>query len=152
MSRHPHLAPLTLSTLFALALALALGGCGGEKPPKDPSSPAEPAAEAKASSETPPEPEAAKEPEPPKKRRPYEIHSSCNDVVNIVFGEDPKSPKAGKQTIAPGATISDGPRDADGNQTIWLVDDAGEGLVKVHVTRGMKRVEVGKSCRTLDAR
>jgi hypothetical protein len=35
---------------------------------------------------------------------------------------------------------------------VWLLDDKGEPLVKVHVTRNMKRVEIGKSCRTIDAR
>jgi hypothetical protein len=94
---------------------------------------------------------ASAEPEPAKKRKPFEIYSTCSDVVTIAFGENAKDPKAGKKTIAPSSTI-EGARDNDGNQTVWLLDNNGEPLVKVNVTRGMKRVEIGKSCRTLDAR
>jgi hypothetical protein len=85
----------------------------------------------------------------PRKQRPLEIASACADVVTVVFG-DPKSPK-GSRTIAPGASI-DGPRESDGTETIWLLDNSGAPLIKVDVTRGMKRVEIGRSCRTLDAR
>lgn len=136
---------------------LLLSACGDDKPAKSPAAP--PAASPELAGKSPePSPEPATsssstEPgAPPKKRRPYEIHNGCGDAVTIVFAEDPKSPKAGRQTLSPSSTMADGPRDADGNQTIWLVDDKGEGLVKVQVTRGMKRVEIGKSCRTLDAR
>jgi hypothetical protein len=131
-----------------LALTLCLVGCGNEQPPAMPatSSSAPPAAPA----ETTAAPAAPAEPAPePKKRKPYEISSNCNDVVSIAFGEDGKS--GSKRTLAPGSTI-EGPRDNDGNQTIWLLDTKGEPLVKVRVTRGMSRVEIGKSCRTIDAR
>jgi hypothetical protein len=74
-------------------------------------------------------------------------------VVTLSFGEDPKAANAGKRTVAANASI-DGPRDVDGSATIWLLEqgDKAEPLVKVHVTRGMKVVEIGRSCRTLDAR
>lgn len=100
----------------------------------------------------PAEPSVSAEPvPPPRKRRPFEVHSACTDVVTIAFVDDPKAPNTGKRTLAPNATI-EGPRNADGNQTVVLLDDAGEPLAKVNVTRGMKRVEIGRSCRTLDAR
>jgi hypothetical protein len=86
-----------------------------------------------------------------RQRKPFPIHSSCSDVVTIVFGEDPKAQGAGRRTVAPSSAI-DGPRDADGKQTVWLLDDKGEPTVKVHITRGMKQLEIGRSCRTLDAR
>lgn len=86
-----------------------------------------------------------------KKRKPFEIYSTCADVVTVLFGEDPRSPNAGRRTIAPSSSI-EGVRNADGHQTVWLLDASGEPLVKVNVTRGMKRVEIGRSCRTLDAR
>ena len=70
----------------------------------------------------------------------------CTRVVTIVFGEDPKATGAGRRTIAPDSTI-DGPRDAEGKQTVWLLDEKGEPLVKVHITRGMKQLEIGRSCR-----
>src|SRR5687767_13349720 len=66
---------------------------------------------------------------------------------------EPSTPSTTTPTdsIAPSSSI-EGPRDAGGNQTVWLLDTAGEPIVKVQVTRGMKRVEIGRSCRTLDAR
>jgi hypothetical protein len=134
---------MTRALLPCLAL-LTLAACAHNEPaPATPPAEAPPAAEAPA----PPAEPAAE----PKRRRPYEIYSACTDVVTIAFGEDPKASTAGRRTLAPGSSI-EGARDADGNQTVWLLDASGEPLVKVNVTRGMKRVEIGKSCRTLDAR
>ncbi len=138
-----------LRTTCLLGLACLAAACGSSEP-----APAHPTTEPPsatalaapaASSAVPAEAEA------PKKRRPLEITSACSDVVTVLFAEDPKAPNAGRRTIAPSASI-EGPRDAEGNQTVWLLDPAGEPLVKVHVTRGMKRVEIGRSCRTIDAR
>jgi hypothetical protein len=71
--------------------------------------------------------------------------------VTLALGEEPSAAEGGVRTLAPNASI-DGARHQDGKQTVWLLDDKREPLVKVHVTRGMKTVEVGSSCRTLDAR
>jgi hypothetical protein len=121
--------------------------CANPEPAKAPSgTPPTPAEATPAASAEP----AASAPEP-RKRKPFEVYSSCSDVVMVVFAEDPKAAGVGKRTIAPSASI-EAARDNEGNQTVWLLDANGEPLVKVHVTRGMKRVEVGKSCRTLDAR
>lgn len=91
-------------------------------------------------------------PAQPKPRKPFTIHNSCTDVVNVVFGDDPKSDKADRRRIAPNSE-DQGPRDAEGKATVNLVDATkNETLATVHVTRGMKQVEVGRSCRTLDAR
>lgn len=88
---------------------------------------------------------------PKRPRKPFEIYNACTDVVTVVFGENPTAPNVYQRRLAP-STSGEGPRDDDGNQTVWLLDGTGEPLVKVRVTRGMKRVEVGRSCRTLDAR
>jgi hypothetical protein len=95
-------------------------------------------------------PESAAE-SPKRSRKPFEIRNACTDVVTVVFGESPTAANAYQRKLAP-STTGDGPRDDEGNQTVWLLDETGEPLVKVRVTRGMKRVEVGRSCRTLDAR
>lgn len=135
-----------LPTPAFLVFALLPVACGPTEPgPTRPTTEMPPIS----SSATPVAPSA--EAEPPRKRRPLEITSACSDVVTVLFADDPKTPNAGRRTIAPSASI-DGPRDADGNQTVWLLDAAGEPLVKVRVTRGMKRVEIGRSCRTIDAR
>ena len=89
--------------------------------------------------------------EPPAHRDPLPIDNRCSDVVTVVFGEDPKAPGALTKTIA-GNASSEGLREPDATQWVWLLDNKGEPLIKVHVTRGMKKVEVGRSCRTLDAR
>lgn len=128
---------------FALSF---LAGCARPEP-----APAPPAAPTTSAAPEAPLPTAEPAAAEPKKRRPYEIHSACTDVVTVAFGDDPKAPSAGKRTLAPDSSI-EGARNADGNQTVWLLDASGEPLVKVNVTRGMKRVEIGKSCRTLDAR
>lgn len=83
-------------------------------------------------------------------RKPFPIHSSCSEITTIAFGEDPKAATAGKRTVASNSAI-DGPRDSEGNQTVWLLDDKGEPIAKVRITRGMKQLEIGRSCRTLDA-
>ncbi len=130
------------------AMLLLLAACGGKEPaPTAPAAPSAPDAEAPAPVTATAEPA----PEPTKKRKPFEIVNSCTDVVTVAFGEDAKAAGAGKRTIAPSASI-EGVRNADGTQIVWLLDDKGEPLVKVTVTRGMKRVEIGRSCRTLDAR
>jgi hypothetical protein len=137
--------------IFVLAsLAIA---CGNSSPPSTPAAPSAapadstpPAATASASAAA-----SAEAPsEPPKKRRPLEIHNACNAVVTVVFGEDPKADTSGKRSLASGTSI-DGPRDAEGKMTVHLLDEKGEKVATVHVTRGMKKVEVGASCRTLDA-
>src|SRR5262245_50193448 len=122
---------------LAVCLVPLLAACGNKEPATPTPSEAVPSA---ASAEPPPS-SAAPEPAAPR-RKPFEVYSSCTDVVTVVFAEDAKAPGAGKRTIAPSSAI-EGARNADGNQTVWLLDAAGEPLVKVHVTRGMKRVEIG---------
>lgn len=158
---------MTLRRLTALVLAAASAfalvglGCGNKPEPMTPSlsdpagaalSPTAPAGSGPAAAADPPDEGAAGSPaEHHRGRKPFSIHSSCTEVTTIVFGEDPKAPGAGRRTVASNSSI-DGPRDAEGKQTVWLLDAKGEPLVKVHVTRGMKQLEIGRSCRTLDAR
>jgi hypothetical protein len=134
-------------------VAVAVVACGA--PASAPATATAPAPAAAPASATAPaaapavaSPEGAEAPRP--RGRPYEIHSTCAEVVTLVFGPDPKAASAGRRTIAESSTI-EGPRDEGGNMTIWLLDKKGEPTVKVNVTRGMKRVEVGRSCSTLDA-
>lgn len=130
----------------AFIVTTALVACGGS--PKPVTTAAEPPASLP---ETSSPASAAPDALPPRKHRPLEIHNACSDVVTVAFGDDPSAPGVGKRTIA-AATSIDGSRDEAGNAVVWLLDDNGAPLVKVNVTRGMKRVEVGKSCRSLDAR
>lgn len=85
----------------------------------------------------------------PKSKRPLTIFSGCGDVAYVAFGD--ASGSGGKRSIAPSSEI-EAPRTADGTQVIWLVDPSGQGLAHVTISPRMKRVEIGRSCRTLDAR
>lgn len=138
---------------LALALALTMPACGNAAEPATPSlsDPAGAAAGPMPEATAAPAEANGGEPAARRPRKPFPIHSSCAEVVTIAFGEDPRSESAGKRTLAPSSTI-DGPRDADGKQTVWLLDAKGEPLVNVHITRGMKTLEIGRSCSTLDAR
>jgi hypothetical protein len=139
------------SSLVMLGTFVLLASACGSKEPA-PATPATSAPSASPSTPTTEAPAASAELAPePKKRKPFEVYSACAEVVTVAFGEEAKAASAGKRTLAPSASI-EGVRNADGNQTVWLLDTNGEPLVKVNVTRGMKRVEVGRSCRTLDAR
>src|SRR4029079_14024357 len=85
------------------------------------------------------------------KGKPFELYNSCSEVVTVIVGKDPKAADAGKRTAAPSSSI-ELPRDSAGNQSVTTCDDEGEPTpVHVTVTRGMKRVEVGRSCSTLNA-
>lgn len=144
------------SVLFAFAFVLFACGNGGES-----KTPATSASSEKSPSELAPAPAStasaagssgtgAAEPEKPK-GKPFELYNSCTKIVTVIVGKDPKAADAGKRTAAPSSSI-ELPRDAAGNQIVTLADDKGEPTpVHVTVTRGIKRVEVGRSCSTLNA-
>lgn len=136
------------STLLSFML-LACGNSGESKTPSTASS-SSPSTPATATAE--PAPSGAETAEPEKPRgKPFELYNSCTKVVTVIVGKDPKAADAGKRTASPSSSI-ELPRDAAGNQIVWLADDKGEATpVHVTVTRGMKRVEVGRSCSTLNA-
>jgi hypothetical protein len=151
MSRTPFVLGAAF-TFASFAFGLACGNTGASGPAGPAAAMSVPPAASAAPSSAPPSsaaPEPA--PEPGHRKKPFEIYNSCPDVVTVVFGEDPKKFGAGSRTVAASSGI-EGPREADGTQWVWLLDGKGEPLIKVHVTKGMKKVEVGRSCRTLDAR
>ena len=131
-----------LSLLGMLVLCI---GCGDPPKPMTP----DPAAQVDAGA---PDPDVVGDnPAQPKPRKPFAIHNSCADVVTVVFGEDPKAENADRRRMAANSE-SQGPRDAEGKATVNLLDGKGEAIATVHITRGMKQLEIGRSCRTLDAR
>ncbi|MDB4940601.1 MAG: hypothetical protein JWP97_135 [Labilithrix sp.] len=135
---------------IALFLVLSLAACSSERPHA--AAPSRAPADAGVAAAVAPEPDASGDsPAQARPRKPFPIHSSCPDVVTLAFGDDPKAPGAGRRTLAGNSEIQ-GPRDVEGKAVVNLLDDKGEPIAKVHVTRGMKGVEVGRSCRTLDAR
>lgn len=151
------LALQTSAALVVLGVSIGSAGCGNSADPavpsgaSVPSSPSGAASSAASTGSAPASTDTDAGAEPVRRRKPFEVYNACTEVVTVVFGDDPKAANANKRTMA-ASSSAEGPRNADGNQTVWLLDTSGEGLVKVNVTRGMKRVEVGRSCRTLDAR
>lgn len=136
------------------ALVFLVIGCGDDKPPKtaeDKVAMAPPEAAPVASPPAAPAPAPA--PEPPAKRRPYELVNLCPKPVTLLFdkggSEDPKAASVSRQNLAGNGRIDEPPRDKDGNQVIWLIV-RDEPLVRVRVSRGTKRIEVGTSCDTLE--
>jgi hypothetical protein len=79
-----------------------------------------------------------------------DVHNDCTDSVPLFFGEKPKFGNGTKTSISSNTTTTV-PRNSDGTLTIWIIDDQENGLASVHVTKRMKKVEIGRSCRTLDA-
>lgn len=137
--------------LFSMVL-LACGNGGESKTPSAASSPSPSTPVATSSTGAAEAPAASESSEPEKPRgKPFELYNSCTKVVTVIVGKDPKAADAGKRTAAPSSSI-ELPRDVAGNQIVWLADDQGEATpVHVTVTRGIKRVEVGRSCSTLNA-
>lgn len=144
----------TFALLVAPVFVVSLAACGNAAQPATPTvTPPEatPSASASAPASAAADPDVVGDnPAKSRQRKPFPIHSSCPDVVTIVFGEDPKAQGAGRRTVASNSSI-DGPRDAEGKQTVSLLDEKGEPIAKVHINRGMKQLEIGRSCRTLDA-
>lgn len=149
-SRFLHGAALALSSLLSLGILGCGGGAGEVAPPAAQPSTPPPAPSAAA-------PAAASEEERAPthaQKRPLEITSQCDHPVAYFVGEDPKAEPvggSGKRTVDPLASLAV-ERRRDGTQTVWLLDEKSEPLIKVSITRGMKKIEVGRSCRTLDAR
>lgn len=133
-----------------LLAILLVPACGGAQPAAAGPGPEPAASSPSAVAGEPAAAPTSSEPAPVRTRKPFAIHNGCADTVTVVFGADPKDASANRRTLTGGAD-GDGPRDEAGNQLVWLLDENGEPLVKVSVTRGMKRVEVGRSCRTLES-
>jgi hypothetical protein len=142
------------SSIFLGFVLLACGNGGESKTPSNNASSSSPASvpSEPSTSSAPAEPAASASAEPAGPRgKPFELYNSCTKVVTVIIGKDPKAPDAGKRTAAPSSSI-ELPRDSAGNQIVWIADDKGEPTpVHVTVTRGIKRVEVGRSCSTLNA-
>ena len=136
-----------------LASVLVVVACGGDSATSAP-----PQTPATASPPAPPEPAASTAPsdaapaQTGAQKRPLELQSFCLSPTTIYVGPDPKAGGTGKREVAAQGTLSPIERRADGTQTVWLLDEAGAPLIKVDINSGMRKIEIGKSCRTLDAR
>ena len=79
-----------------------------------------------------------------------DVHNDCTDSVPLFLGDKPKFGSGTKTSVSSNSTTTF-PRNSDGTLTVWIIDEQENGLASVHVTKRMKKIEIGRSCRTLDA-
>ena len=79
-----------------------------------------------------------------------EVKNLCLTGVPVYLGDTPNG-TTGDHMVLRGGGTSHLPRQPDGTLTVWIEDDRGYGLAKVHVTKRMSHVEIGASCKTLHA-
>ena len=135
-----------MRSLALLVPALCLSCASAPPQPSPPPAPSASAPVASASAA----PAAEPEPEPKRQLPPVEVINLCHDVALLAYGEPPdvKPESIGRfMGDATGAAA----RERDGTLPVALVDDKGNVLSKVNVSRRMKKLEIGRSCRTLYA-
>ena len=135
---------------------LFLAACGSSTPaataptggPPESASPATSGATAAPATSAPSE---AAAPEPTAlQQRPLDLTSACPHVVHLFYGAHP-GPGAGESaTIAQGATLQV-PRLPDGTQMVWVIDDKGNGLASVNVSKRMRHIKIDGACMHIDA-
>jgi hypothetical protein len=140
--------------LVGLGLSI-LASCGPSVPPPAPQPPTstppavDSAADAGAAAAAAAEPEPA-DTEPKRQRPPVEIVNLCHDVAILAYGAPPNFKAESLGRFMSEATGS-APRERDGTLAVTLVDEKGAVLSQVTVSRRMKKLEIGRSCRTLYA-
>jgi hypothetical protein len=135
--------------VLATCAWVATLGCGGPtSPAKDPeeigtvTSSAQGAAQASSA----PVPDA----DPTKKKRSFTLTSECDQTVSLFYGEDPQKGEGARISLDARKTATP-ERIDEARSRLWLLDGEGRPLAHVRVSRGMKTVTVGSSCRTLNA-
>ncbi|WP_394827559.1 hypothetical protein [Pendulispora albinea] len=134
-----------LAASFASWSAAFIAGCGGASSSSQASAPA--AAAPSGGRPDPYDKEFLARPPPTKD---VEVKNLCPNGVAVYIGDVPNG-TTGDHLMLRGGGTSHFPRRPDGTFTIWLEDERGYGLAKVHVKKTMSRVEIGASCRTLSA-
>jgi hypothetical protein len=132
---------------LACVACIALASCESPAPPAPvaPAAPSQSPPEAAASSTAP-----AAEAPTREQQRPLDLASFCPHDLRLYYGDQPGDGLGTNATIATGATL-EVPRKPDGSVVIWVVDDKGQGLASVHVTRRMKHVRINADCSRIDA-
>ena len=126
---------------------LALAACESPAPPA-PATPAAPsvgAPDTAASSAAP----AAQAPTQ-EQQRPLDLVSFCPHDLRLYYGDNPSDGTGVHATISQGASLAV-PRNPDGSVVVWVVDEKGQGLASVHVTKRMKHVRINTDCARIDA-
>ena len=80
-----------------------------------------------------------------------EVHSDCPQTLPLFIGQKPKFGSGTKTSIGSNTTTTF-PRNPDGTQMIWIIDDSENGIASVNVSADTKRVEIGQDCKNITAR
>lgn len=141
---------LSFAGLLGLGLSI-VAACGPSVPPPAPPTVTPPAVtesatDAGAVTAADPEPDT----EPKRQRPPVEIINLCKEVAILAYGAPPNF-KADNLGRFLGEASGSAPRERDGTLAVTLVDEKGAVLSQVTVSRRMKKLEIGRSCRTLYA-
>ena len=138
MTRHP----------LNAGLLVLVAGCASPPPPAAaPATTAEPPPPASASAAAS---TAAAPEEPARHFRPIELTNACAHDVHVYFGDRPGDGHGTSATVATASSVPV-PRGPDGTVVVWVVDDQGQGLASVHVTRWMRHVRFDPGCMKLEA-
>lgn len=133
---------------LASSLALVVVACGWSTP--QPASPGpgtnDSASPPVASASSPP----AEQAPPPPHHRPIDLTSACPHDVHLYFGAKPGDGTGESATVSSGQTIPV-PRQPDGTNVVWVVDDKGFGLASVNITKSMRHVHIDAACLKIDA-
>jgi len=136
---------------------LLLTACGSSTPAANAPTVDSPAASASAAAgtgapaaSTAPDSTAAA-PEPTAlQQRPLDLTSACSHDLHLFYGAHPGPGAGASATIAKGATITI-PRLPDGTQMVWVIDDKGNGLASVNVSKRMRHIRIDAACMHIDA-
>ncbi|HEY8087344.1 MAG TPA: hypothetical protein VIF09_05855 [Polyangiaceae bacterium] len=92
----------------------------------------------------------AAEEEPARKFRSLDLTSVCSHDLHLWFGAHPGDGHGEAAVVATGATIPV-PRQADGTNVVWVVDEKGFGLASVNITKNMRHIRIDAACMKIDA-
>lgn len=136
------------SCLASLAGVVVLAACASNAPPTPAAPTATPdgVAPPAASSAGPP----ADAPPTAAQQRPLDLASFCPHDLRLYYGPNPSDGTGTNATITTGAVLPV-PRNPDGTVVIWVVDQKGQGLASVNVTKHMKHVRINADCSRIDA-
>lgn len=94
--------------------------------------------------------ESAPQEEPVRKFHALDLTSACPHDIHLWFGAHPGDGHGEAAVVASGATIPV-PRQSDGTNMVWVVDDKGFGLASVNITKNMRHVRIDAACMKIDA-
>ena len=132
---------------LACLACVALAACASPAPP----APATPAV----TSDTAPAPAAtsaapATAAPTAEQQRPLDLASFCPHDLRLYYGDNPSDGTGVHATVSQGASLQV-PRNPDGSVVVWVVDEKGNGMASVHVTKRMKHVRINTDCARIDA-